>query len=253
MRTAIVIPARYASSRLPGKPLLRSTGKFLIEHVVEQARQAKRAEQVIVATDDGRIAAAVASFGGTAVMTRRDHPSGTDRVAEVAATLDVDVVVNLQGDEPLIDPAGLDLLPDLLAADPGAEVATLAVPIRNAAQWHSPHCVKVVCDRLGRALYFSRSPIPFVRDGEPDFAADPPRFLQHLGLYAYRRASLLELARLPVAPAEALEKLEQLRVLDAGRAIRVGVVAHAGRGVDTPADYDEFVRHWRAQRGAAAA
>src|SRR5262245_34812761 len=114
MRTAIVIPARYASARLPGKPLLRSTGKFLIEHVVEQARRARRAERVIVATDDPRIAAAVWGFGGTAVMTRRDHPSGTDRVAEVAESLDVDVIVNLQGDEPTIDPAALDLLPDLL-------------------------------------------------------------------------------------------------------------------------------------------
>jgi 3-deoxy-manno-octulosonate cytidylyltransferase (CMP-KDO synthetase) len=253
MRTAIVIPARYGSTRLPGKPLLRSTGKYLIEHVVEQARRSKWAEQVLVATDDRRIAAAVASFGGTAVMTRRDHPSGTDRVAEVAETLTVDVVINLQGDEPLIDPAGLDLLPELLANDAAAEVATLAVPIRSAAQWQSPHCVKVVRDGRGRALYFSRSPIPFVRDGAADFAADPPRFLQHLGVYAYRRAFLLELARLPPAPLEVLEQLEQLRVLALGRPVQVGLVPHAGRGVDTRADYEDFVRHWRARPGGVAA
>lgn len=253
MRTAIVIPARYGSTRLPGKPLLRSTGKFLIQHVVEQAQRSKRARQVVVATDDTRITAAVESFGGTAVMTRRDHASGTDRVAEVAERLDADVIVNLQGDEPTIDPAGLDLLPDLLDQDPGAEVATLAVPIRSPAQWHSPHCVKVVRDDRGRALYFSRSPIPHVRDGAPDFAAEPLLFLQHLGLYAYRRAFLLELARMPPAPLEALEKLEQLRVLALGRPIQVGVVPHAGRGVDTFADYEEFVRRWRSRGGRAAA
>jgi 3-deoxy-manno-octulosonate cytidylyltransferase (CMP-KDO synthetase) len=253
MRTAIVIPARYGSTRLPGKPLLRSTGKFLIQHVVEQARLSQRAEPVIVATDDPRIASAVEGFGGTAVLTRRDHRCGTDRVAEVAEGLNVDVIINLQGDEPLVDPAGLDLLPELLERDGGAEVATLAVPIRNAAPWRSPHCVKVVCDRRGRALYFSRSPIPYVRDGEPDFAADPPRFLQHVGVYAYRRAFLLELARMPPAPVETLERLEQLRVLALGRAIQVGVVPHAGRGVDTFDDYEEFVALWRARRAQAAA
>src|SRR5947209_6467678 len=179
MKTAIVIPARYASSRLPGKPLLRTTGKYLIQHVYERACQSRRASQVIVATDDPRIVAAVESFGGHALLTRRDHPSGTDRVAEVAQDLDADVIVNLQGDEPLVDPASLDLLPDLLRRDPGADMATLAVPISSAEQWQNPNCVKVVCDAAGRALYFSRSPIPYVRDGQPDFAAEPPCFLQH--------------------------------------------------------------------------
>jgi 3-deoxy-manno-octulosonate cytidylyltransferase (CMP-KDO synthetase) len=245
MKTAIVIPARYASRRLPGKPLLRQTGKYLVQHVYERACQARRAGQVLVATDDPRIVAAVESFGGRVVHTRRDHPSGTDRVAEVAEGLDADVVVNLQGDEPLVNPAALDLLPELLQRDPGADMATLAVPIASAEQWHNPNCVKVVCDAAGRALYFSRSPIPYVRDGQPDFAARPAVFLQHLGLYAYRRAFLLQLSRLPPHPLEQAEKLEQLRVLALGQRIHVGVVAHAGRGVDTLEEYEQFVRIYR--------
>jgi 3-deoxy-manno-octulosonate cytidylyltransferase (CMP-KDO synthetase) len=244
MKTAIVIPARYASSRLPGKPLLRTTGKYLVQHVYERACQA-RADQVIVGTDDPRIEAAVRSFGGRVVRTRPDHPSGTDRVAEVARRLDAEVIVNLQGDEPLVDPAALDLLPALLRRDAGADMATLAVPITSADQWHNPNCVKVVQDACGRALYFSRSPIPFVRDGTPDFAADPPVFLQHLGLYAYRRPFLLSLASLPPEPLEKLEKLEQLRVLALGRCIQVGIVRQAAIGVDTYEDYLHFVRTYR--------
>ena len=151
MRTAIVIPARYASSRLPGKPLLKSTGKYLVQHVYERACQARRADTVIVATDDSRIVAAVESFGGQCAMTRRDHPSGTDRVAEVAAKLDADVVVNLQGDEPQIDPATIDLLPDLLQQDQEAVMATLAAPITSEEIYRDPNCVKVVRDSRGRA------------------------------------------------------------------------------------------------------
>jgi 3-deoxy-manno-octulosonate cytidylyltransferase (CMP-KDO synthetase) len=250
MRTAIVIPARYASSRLPAKPLLRETGKFLVQHVYERACQSSAAE-VLVATDDERIAEAVRSFGGRVAMTRADHVSGTDRVAEVAAALDADVVVNLQGDEPLIEPATLDQLPGLLARDAGADVATLAAPIRSPEQWHDPNCVKVVCDVQGRALYFSRSPIPFVRDGRPDFCGG--LFLQHLGIYAYRRSFLLQLANLPPEPLESCEKLEQLRVLALGRHIRVGIVAHAARGVDTREDYDQFVQTYRARHALRAA
>src|SRR5262249_1507511 len=178
--------ARYASTRLPGKPLLKDTGKYLIQHVYEQACRS-RATAVIVATDDERIVAAVEGFGGRVVRTRCDHASGTDRVAEVARTLDADVIVNLQGDEPLIEPATLDLLPDLLRRDRDADVATLATPITSLEKWRDPNCVKVVCDACGRALYFSRSPIPFVREGQPDFPGQPSLFLQHLGLSAYRR------------------------------------------------------------------
>ncbi|OWK34563.1 3-deoxy-manno-octulosonate cytidylyltransferase [Fimbriiglobus ruber] len=252
MKTAIVIPARYGSTRLPGKPLLRSTGKYLIQHVYELACRAKAASQVIVATDDTRILSAVESFGGTAVMTRKDHQSGTDRIAEVAAGLDADAIVNLQGDEPQFEPAALDQLADLLKDDPKADVATLATPIRDRAIYLSPNCVKVVCDDAGRALYFSRSPIPMVRDGAPDFAADPPQFLLHLGVYAYRRDTLLRLATTPPHPLERTEKLEQLRVLGMGGVIRVGVVPHAHHGVDTPADYDAFVDGVRGIVGRAA-
>jgi 3-deoxy-manno-octulosonate cytidylyltransferase (CMP-KDO synthetase) len=249
MKTAIIIPARYASSRLPGKPLLRATGKYLIQHVYEQACQA-HAHAVIVATDDERIQHAVASFGGRVAMTRVDHSNGTERVAEVAQRLDADVIVNLQGDEPLIDPATLDLLPALLAKDCEADMATLAVPIRSLERYHDPNCVKVVCDCQGRALYFSRSPIPHVRDGQPDFHSS--LYLQHLGLYAYRRDFLLQLASLPPAPLENVEKLEQLRVLALGKYIQVGMVSQAGRGVDTPADYAAFVDEYARLQNQAA-
>ena len=245
MKTAIIIPARYASQRLPAKPLLKQTGKYLIQHVYERACAAHSAQQVLVATDDPRIVAAVEGFGGRVVMTRRDHPSGTDRVAEVARTLDADIIVNLQGDEPLVDPAALDMLPELLRRDCGSDMATLAVPITNQEQWENPNCVKVVCDAAGRALYFSRSPIPYVRDGEPDFDARPARFLQHLGIYAYRRPFLMQLAQLPPHPLEEYEKLEQLRVLAMGQRIAVGITQHASRGVDTLEDYNNFVRAYR--------
>jgi len=253
MKTAIVIPARYGSRRLPGKPLLRQTGKYLIQHVYERACQASRASTVVVATDDPRIVAAVESFGGHVVLTRRDHPSGTDRVAEAARRLDADVIVNLQGDEPLVDPDAHDLMPQLLERDPEADMATLAVPATSLEQWHDPNCVKVVCDAAGRALYFSRSPIPHVRDGLPDFSAEPPRFLVHLGLYAYRRPFLFSLAALPPEPLEELEKLEQLRVLALGRRIHVGIVNGAAAGVDTYDDYERFVQEYRRQRRAVAA
>ena len=245
MKTAVVIPARYASTRLPGKPLLRQTGKYLVQHVYERACQARLARAVVVATDDTRIVAAVERFCGSVVLTRRDHPSGTDRVAEVARVLDADLVINLQGDEPLIEPGSLELLAGLMRKDPSAVMATLAVPIRSAEQWHNPNCVKVVCDTAGRALYFSRSPIPFVREGTPDFGARPARFLQHLGLYAYRRDFLLKLAELPPEPLEHLEKLEQLRVLALGYRIQVGVVEQTGIGVDTYEDYQRFVAAYR--------
>jgi 3-deoxy-manno-octulosonate cytidylyltransferase (CMP-KDO synthetase) len=252
MRTVIVIPARYASSRLPAKPLLRETGKYLIQHVYERACLAT-ADAVVVATDDQRIFDAVREFGGRVAMTRADHPSGTDRIAEVARDLDAEIVVNLQGDEPLIEPAAIDLLPKLLRRDQGATVATLATPITSMEQYRDPNCVKVVTDFRGRGLYFSRSPIPFVREGQPDFAKRPTMFLQHLGLYAYRRDFLLKFAQLPPEPLEECEKLEQLRVLAVGAAISVGVVEHAGRGVDTPADYQRFAEAWRRMQAEKAA
>jgi 3-deoxy-manno-octulosonate cytidylyltransferase (CMP-KDO synthetase) len=253
MPAVIVIPARYASTRLPGKPLLRQTGKYLIQHVYERARQARRAAAVVVATDDPRILAAVQGFGGEAVLTRRDHPSGTDRLAEVARGLIADLVVNLQGDEPLIEPSAIDQVIEILETNPSAEMATLACPIASAEQWLNPHCVKVVCDEAGAALYFSRSPIPHVRDGAPDFAARPARFLQHVGLYGYRRAFLLRFAQTPPSALERFEKLEQLRALALGCRIHVGQVDQPTLGVDTYEDYEQFVAAYRSARPARAA
>ncbi len=167
--------------------------------------------------------------------------------------VEADILINVQGDEPLVEPAALDLLAELMQQHSDTEMATLATPLRSLEQYHSPHCVKVVCDAAGRALYFSRSPVPHVRDGQPDLTLRPARFLQHLGLYAYRRSFLLGLARLPVSPLEELEKLEQLRVLSGGHSIRVGIVEHAGFGVDTYEDYQHFVRLHRQSRHCHAA
>ncbi len=248
MKTAIVIPARYRSSRLPGKPLLRETGKYLVQHVYERASQVRNVSTVAVATDDSRIVAAVESFGGRAIMTDRAHPTGTDRVAEVARQLDAEVIVNVQGDEPLIEPAALEMLLQLLERDAQADMATLAMPIASAEEWRNPNCVKVVRDFSGRALYFSRSPIPCVRDGEPDFSQRPARFLLHLGVYAYRQRFLHGFAAMPPHPLEQLEKLEQLRALAMGRTIQVGIVEQAGIGVDTYEDYQHFVAEYRRLR-----
>lgn len=250
MDAVIVIPARFASTRLPGKPLLRETGKFLIQHVYEQASKAKCAKTVIVATDDDRIARSVRSFGGEVAMTRADHASGTDRIAEVARNLACEIVINVQGDEPTIDPDCIDKLAGLMHGNPSAEMATLAVPIKDEASWRNPNIVKAIHDDQGRAVVFSRSSIPFCRDGQPDFASG--RYLQHLGIYAYRREALLKLASMPPHPWEEIEKLEQLRALAQGWTIQLGVVQHAGRGVDTPDDYVEFVHSQRLSLRMAA-
>jgi 3-deoxy-manno-octulosonate cytidylyltransferase (CMP-KDO synthetase) len=243
-----VIPARFASTRLPGKALLSETGRPLIQHVVEAARRAESLSRIIVATDDQRIVSAVTAFGGEVVMTRPDHTTGTDRVAEVAAGLQAArIVVNIQGDEPEVSGAAIDHAVELLAHHLEAPMATLATPIRSAETYRDPACVKVVCSRKGRALYFSRSPIPCHRDGLPDTARAAGQFaLLHLGLYAYRREFLLEIGSLPPSPLEAAEKLEQLRVLDAGYAIAVGIVDEPAIGIDTPDDYRRFVARWRA-------
>jgi 3-deoxy-manno-octulosonate cytidylyltransferase (CMP-KDO synthetase) len=253
MKTAIVIPSRYGSTRLPVKPLLRETGKYLVQHVYERACRSK-ADQVVVATDDERIARAVQEFGGKVVMTRSDHETGTDRVAEVARGLKADVIINVQGDEPLVEPAHLDVLIDLMGRGGATtEMATLAVPVANMEEYHNPACVKVVCGTNGQALYFSRSPIPFVRDAEPDFEANPNVFLRHLGLYGFRRDFLLRVSAAPSHPLERFEKLEQLRALAMGAQILVGVVDASFGGVDTPADYARFVAEYRCRQAAQAA
>jgi 3-deoxy-manno-octulosonate cytidylyltransferase (CMP-KDO synthetase) len=253
MDAVIVIPARYASSRLPGKPLLKETGKYLIQHVYERAVRVRGVQRVLVATDDWRIATAVESFGGQAVLTRSDHPSGTDRIAEVATSLKTDVLVNLQGDEPHMEPSHVETLIGLMQTHEDCQMATLATPLRRSEDYYSPHVVKVVWDGQGRALYFSRAPIPYHRNGPPDWQQPSAYYLQHLGIYAYRRHFLLQLAATPPHPLEQIEQLEQLRALALGASIRVGVVSHAHKGIDTPADYAEFVHNYRTEQERQAA
>ncbi|MFM1885152.1 MAG: hypothetical protein RL026_309 [Pseudomonadota bacterium] len=238
----IVIPARHASSRLPGKPLLQVGGKPLLQWVHERALTAG-ADEVLVATDDVRIEAAARSFGAKVVMTAVSHESGTDRIAEVAARAgwgDDVLVVNLQGDEPLMPPRLLQQVASLLAADAGADIATLAAPVADLAAFLDPNVVKVVCDRQGRALYFSRAPIPWNRDAAPQGLASQSRHdlgRRHIGLYAYRVGALRRLAALPPSPLERLEKLEQLRALENGLCIVVAdAVELPGADVNTPED-----------------
>lgn len=238
----IIIPARLGSTRLPGKLLLAETGKPLIQHTYEAAVGAKRATRVLVASEDPAIVEVVRGFGGEACLTG-SHPTGTDRIAAAVRQLDgVGVVVNVQGDEPEIEPAAIDRVIELLEQFPAAVMATLATPIRDPQRFHDPACVKVVFESSGRALYFSRSPIPYLRDPQLDVrTAEPPLAYAHVGLYAYRRTLLEQLAELPPSPAEQAESLEQLRVLQAGLAIQVGVVPSACKGIDTWADYRAFV------------
>ncbi len=244
MTAVAIIPARYASTRFPGKPLAADTGKPLIQHVVERVRAARRIERVIVATDDARIAEAVRGFGGAVEMTRPDHPSGTDRIAEVAGRLDADLIVNVQGDEPEMDPAAIDALVELMASRPDAKVGSLACRFADEADVLNPACVKVVLDGQGNALYFSRSVIPYPRDAAGRIES-PDRWLLHLGIYAYRRDFLLELSRTPPTPLERAERLEQLRVLELGERIAIAVVDHAATGIDTPEQYAAFVERFR--------
>jgi 3-deoxy-manno-octulosonate cytidylyltransferase (CMP-KDO synthetase) len=251
-----IIPARYASTRFPGKPLAPIAGRPLIQHVVEQCKKAKSLGEVIVATDDSRIADAVKKFCRVE-MTRADHPSGSDRIAEVAARCACDAVVNIQGDEPLIDPAVIDAVAGALAQN---EMSTAATVIKNPAELDNPNVVKVVVSAAGRALYFSRRTIPYLREAASPvkYASSPPAtsknqifhgasgsvneqlaafaFLKHLGIYGYRRETLLRLVKFPVSPLEAAEKLEQLRALENGVQIAVVIVDYDSVGVDVPED-----------------
>ena len=226
-----MIPARFGASRFPGKPLVPIAGLPMIQRVFDGARQAKRLSRVLVATDDERIAATCRDFGAEVVMTRADHATGTDRIAEAAVSLEAEVVVNVQGDEPLIEGFVIDAAVEALEADPGAALATV-VHRADPAAGADANRVKVVLDVAGRALYFSRSPIPFVRAG-----AEPPPLWQHVGLYAYRRDFLLRFASLPPTPAERAEGLEQLRALEHGYPIACAVIeGWESVPVDVPAD-----------------
>jgi 3-deoxy-D-manno-octulosonate cytidylyltransferase len=229
-RVAAVIPARYGATRLPGKPLAEIDGRPMIWYVWDSARRAKVPSRVVVATDDERIASAVRGFGGEAVLTSPACASGTDRVAEAARTMDEEILINLQGDEPLMHPSVLDAVAGPLVSDPDVLMSTAALPQDDPEEYTRTSVVKVVVDARGDALYFSRSPIPHFRDS----GAGPYR--KHLGIYGYRRAFLFRVAALPPSPLEEAERLEQLRVLQAGYRIRVVDVGHDSVGVDTPED-----------------
>ncbi len=252
MSVVSLIPARLESSRLPRKLLLDQTGKPLIRHTWEAACSVDSIDEVIVATDSPEIAKVVRDFGGRAEMTG-EHQSGSDRIAEVVRRCcpEAELVVNLQGDEPEISPADVGYLINLIREHPRVEMATLATPIDDPLILNDPSCVKVVRAADGRALYFSRAPIPHVRDGLPDewlrtqqYAVEAP-WLLHIGIYVYRREFLLAYTEWPPSRLEQLEKLEQLRALEAGAAIQVGIVRSAAVGIDTRDDYARFVERQR--------
>ncbi len=232
-KVIVVIPARYASTRLPGKPLAPLAGKPMVQHVYERAKRAQTVHRVIVATDDRRIVDAVTAFGGEARMTRSDHRTGTERIAEVAVHEAGDVFVNVQGDEPLIDPVAIDTGVGALLEEPQAQISTVATPIRHAGDIMDPNVVKTVLDFDGNALYFSRAPIPWIRDTQQKLHV---KYWKHLGLYVFQREALLEYPTLPQGELEKIEQLEQLRWLENGWKIRVAEVAHDAVSVDVPED-----------------
>ena len=238
MAATVVIPARYGSTRFPAKILASETGKPLVQHVVERARLASRVREVLVATDDQRIVDALRPFETRCVMTSPDHQSGTDRIAEVARGLADEIVVNVQGDEPEIEPETIDALIARLESSDD-DMATAATPFPAQADVADPNLVKVVAGLDGRAIYFSRSVIPFWRDRTSGL---PPAYYLHLGIYAYRREFLLQFSSWPPTPLERTEKLEQLRALEHGRSIYVLTVARATHGIDTAEQYEAFVK-----------
>jgi 3-deoxy-manno-octulosonate cytidylyltransferase (CMP-KDO synthetase) len=242
----ICIPARYESTRFPGKMLARDTGKYLIQHTYEQALKAKIPSQIIIAADHEKIMDAAKSFGAPCVMTRTTHQSGTDRIAEAVSPIEADIIVNLQGDDPLIDPSHIDLVANLLSQNPDSPMATLAAPLTDRDQIENPNVVKVITDQSGRAIYFSRSVIPYDRDAQ-GVGSDTP-YTRHIGIYAYRKDFLLTLTSLAQTPLEKTEKLEQLRVLEHGHNILVGHVEHVSDGIDTAQQYEHFVKAYQASQ-----
>ena len=240
MSIVAVIPARYASTRFPGKLLAKATGKYLIQHVYERVCSCPAIERVIIATDDERISRAAREFSADCVMTRPDHRCGTDRIAEVAASLSDEIIINVQGDEPDIAPEALEALIGSLRGQAEPKMATLARTFGPGEDPRDPNMVKVVLDEKGYALYFSRSVIPYCR-AAPDGLARSGEYLLHLGVYGYRRDFLLEFAAMRPSSLETLEKLEQLRALQAGIPIAISIVSYHGRGIDTPAEYAAWV------------
>ena len=248
VRVLGVVPARLASSRFPEKALASRSGKPMVVHVLEAALKARSLDAVIVAADHQRIVDAVRAHGGEAILTREDHPNGTSRLAEVAERTGAEILVNIQGDEPEIEPEVIDAATELLLATAWADVATIASPFAADEDPSDPNLVKVVLGADGRALYFSRSAIPFWRDRmlRPNQSA-PATFLRHVGLYAYRSAFLQEFVRWPISPLEETESLEQLRILEHGRSIAVAVRQVSTQGIDTPEQYEAFLQRFAAR------
>ena len=249
IKAVVIIPARYASTRLPMKLILPEvksfTGRYIIEHVYQNVKSAKRINKVIVATDHQRIFDIVKEFGGEAEMTSVSHTSGTDRIAEVARKLNADIIVNVQGDEPEVNAVMVDQVVDALAEDKEAVIATLANRIKDTEELTNPNVVKVVLDNRGYALYFSRSQIPFVRDSKNPINESGAVFLRHLGIYSYRREFLLKYSKLPASALESVEKLEQLRVLSNGFKIKVAITNYTSRGIDTKEDLMAFMERYK--------
>lgn len=243
MKVLVVIPARYGSTRFPAKVVASDTGKFLVQHTYERALCAKSVQDVLVATDDDRVMKACETFGGRCVMTSPDHQSGTDRIAEAVENIDADIIVNLQADEPEIDPANIDYLVDLLDGDKDAVMATLVAGFDNAEQVSDPNVVKCVTDACGRAIYFSRAPIPYDRDNGG--IGDVGLYQRHLGIYAYRKDFLMRITKQPQTQLELTEKLEQLRVIENGYSIITGKVDQSWTGIDTPDQYADFVKRMK--------
>ncbi len=242
MKILACIPARYKSTRFPGKVLAKDTDKFLIQHTYERACLAKLPEKVIIAADDEKIAAAAESFDAECIMTSPDCQSGTDRIAEAVKDIDVDIIINLQADEPEIEPENIDTLAKLLVDNPDFQMATLVADFQTADQIADPNIVKVITDNTGRAIYFSRSPIPY--DRENSGIGETSQYLRHIGIYAYRKDLLLKITASAQTPLEKTEKLEQLRALELGIPILVGKVEHSCDGIDTPKQYAEFVTRY---------
>ncbi|MBN1123510.1 MAG: 3-deoxy-manno-octulosonate cytidylyltransferase [Sedimentisphaerales bacterium] len=246
MKVVVVIPARYGSTRFGGKVLARDTGHYLVEHTWAQARKAKNVDSVLIATDSNEVLEACREFGASCVMTSEKHQSGTDRIAEAVEGLEADIIVNVQADEPEIDPEHIDFLVSLLTDHPDASMATLVTHFESPRQVFDPNVVKCIIGRNGRAIYFSRSVIPYERAAGGVGSVE--QYHRHLGIYAFRRNFLLKYTTLPQTPLELAEKLEQLRAIEHGYSIMVGKVAHSCEGIDTPEQYEAFVKRWK-ERG----
>ena len=239
MEVVVVIPARYGSSRFPGKVVAKDTGKFLVQHTAEAAMKASTVDHIVIATDDDNVFQACKSFGADCVMTSDSHQSGTDRIAEAVKNIDCKIVVNLQADEPEMDPENIDFLVNLLNQNPEAAMATLVSGMDSTDQVADPNVVKAIIDTNGKAIYFSRSVLPFDRDAAGVGSVE--HYLRHLGIYAYRRDFLYKFTSLPQSKLEKIEKLEQLRAIENGYSIITGKVDTVPEGIDTPEQYQAFV------------